>query len=298
MRFTLLFVFIAQLSSAQIPGVVKDSISGEPIPYVNIWIADSDKGISSDENGNYSLAGTFENALLVFSAIGYQTKKVKGDVSLVELNPVAYQLDAVQIEKPLGKKSIKLSGFNGSMFFYGSSWNMAKFFKADEKVLKHPFLKEITFWTDSDKDDCTVNLRLLKPGPDGAPGEDVLSKNILVPVTKGNHNTTMNVEKFHIKVPEEGIFIVIERLIIPENRLTMEAKAKSLSGGKRIIKSYSYEPEFRFLPSEINDTWNWTSSWNQHPKVHLSNPKAYENLLLKKFHDKFKTAALSITLTN
>ncbi|NMH28397.1 carboxypeptidase-like regulatory domain-containing protein [Flavobacterium silvaticum] len=298
MRKLLLSLLLPMLSCAQLSGVVRDSISGNPVPYANIWIEDSKKGTNANEKGEFELGKEFSNASLVFSAIGYETKKIKGNFSAVNLNPVSYQLDQVEIKKPFGNKSIKLSGFTGSWVLYQTNLNMAKFFPSDEKVLKHPYLKEITFRTVSQKEDCVVNLRFLQTDQNGFPGQDMLDENILVPVTKGDHNTTFNVERYHVKVPEGGIFIVIERLIIPENRLTTETKAKSLSGGKRILKSYSYEPTFGLLPSEVNDTWNWTGKWKQDGKEKLSNPQSYENLLMRKYHDKFKTAALSITLTD
>ncbi|WP_396162533.1 hypothetical protein [Flavobacterium sp.] len=37
-RLLLFLLLLGFYTSAQIKGVVKDSISGEPIPYVNIWV--------------------------------------------------------------------------------------------------------------------------------------------------------------------------------------------------------------------------------------------------------------------
>ena len=52
---TLLFFFITFSLSAQIRGVVKDSISGEPIPYVNIWVENETIGTTSEANGSFFL---------------------------------------------------------------------------------------------------------------------------------------------------------------------------------------------------------------------------------------------------
>jgi len=43
-----LFFFITFSLSAQIKGVVKDSLSGEPIPYVNIWVENETIGTTSE----------------------------------------------------------------------------------------------------------------------------------------------------------------------------------------------------------------------------------------------------------
>ena len=71
---TLLFFFITFSLSAQIRGVVKDSISGEPIPYVNIWVENETIGTTSEVNGRFSL-DIKEEKVLFFSALGYETKK-------------------------------------------------------------------------------------------------------------------------------------------------------------------------------------------------------------------------------
>ena len=72
-KFLVLF-FISFSLSAQIKGVVKDSISGEPIPYVNIWVENETIGTTSETNGNFSL-DIKEEKVLVFSALGYEVKK-------------------------------------------------------------------------------------------------------------------------------------------------------------------------------------------------------------------------------
>ena len=52
----ILFLLLISFSlSAQIKGVVKDSISGKPIAYVNIWVENENIGTTSEENGSFSL---------------------------------------------------------------------------------------------------------------------------------------------------------------------------------------------------------------------------------------------------
>ena len=64
---SILFFFITISLSAQIRGVVKDSISGEPIPYVNIWV----------ENGVIGLALHFLAISYVIVMGFYNTYKTK-----------------------------------------------------------------------------------------------------------------------------------------------------------------------------------------------------------------------------
>ncbi len=52
--FAVLFV-TSICSSSQIKGVVKDSISGEPIPFVNIWVENETIGTTSEADGTFFL---------------------------------------------------------------------------------------------------------------------------------------------------------------------------------------------------------------------------------------------------
>ena len=88
----LLFIFFPGNSYSQvrtISGSVSDATTGEPLLGVTVSIEGTTNGIVSDINGNYSLSNVNEDAVLVFSMIGYLTEyvpvlgKEKIDVSLV-----------------------------------------------------------------------------------------------------------------------------------------------------------------------------------------------------------------------
>ena len=71
----LLFVLLLLgfYTSAQIKGVVKDSISGEPIPYVNIWVENETIGTTSEIDGSFQLASPLDKNI-VFAILGYKKK--------------------------------------------------------------------------------------------------------------------------------------------------------------------------------------------------------------------------------
>jgi len=83
MKF-LFFLFLSFSLSAQIKGVVKDSISGEPIPYVNIWVENETIGTTSELDGSFSL-DLKEEKILVFSALGFETKKISSKNEIILL---------------------------------------------------------------------------------------------------------------------------------------------------------------------------------------------------------------------
>lgn len=73
--FTAIFIFLmAGISFAQpmtVRGVVKDSSTGEPVPFASIQIKGTSTGASTDGDGVFSI-DVVKDAVLVFSSIGYK----------------------------------------------------------------------------------------------------------------------------------------------------------------------------------------------------------------------------------
>lgn len=63
------------MTAAQIRGVVKDSLTGQPIPYANIWVENENVATTSEEDGTFSIVVT-KDKNLIFSALGYEKKKL------------------------------------------------------------------------------------------------------------------------------------------------------------------------------------------------------------------------------
>jgi hypothetical protein len=59
-----------------VQGRVIDGDTGETMPGVNVTIQGTTTGTTTDINGNYQLVLPFDNAVLVFSFIGYSTQEV------------------------------------------------------------------------------------------------------------------------------------------------------------------------------------------------------------------------------
>ncbi len=113
-------IFSSKLTLAQTPtievyGVVKDSLTGEPLPFANVFIASSTIGVSTDNQGKFAFpkikAGVYE---IVVSFIGYQTSMQVLDVEEGKRYEVNFkvpqkikQLKAVQV-KSLSDKEWQL----------------------------------------------------------------------------------------------------------------------------------------------------------------------------------------------
>ncbi|HYW34707.1 MAG TPA: SusC/RagA family TonB-linked outer membrane protein, partial [Balneolaceae bacterium] len=60
----------------QVQGTVTQASNGKPLPAVNVVVQGTSTGTTTDKNGHYSLGIPSEQDTLVFSYIGYKTKKV------------------------------------------------------------------------------------------------------------------------------------------------------------------------------------------------------------------------------
>lgn len=291
----LLFLALISLNGfGQISGIVKDSVSGEAIPYVNIWIENKEIGTSSDKDGRFTINDEDKDATLVFSAVGYTTKKEKCTTANqpVYLIPKVTELPEVVVSNRQHSEtyvigSIKRSQIKSNFGANDKPWIVAKFFPYETKYAKTPFLKSIRFSSDSKTSGAIVNVRLYDKGEDGKPGNYLTSENILVTVPKGKKIVTVNLEEYHISFPSNGFFIGFERLIIGKNRYVVEYTEEGDKTRKKYFENF-YAPGIGFsLVNTNHNSWLFSrGNWINYP----SHPDF--------FGDKVPEAAVEITLTN
>ncbi|HSD06590.1 TonB-dependent receptor [Flavobacterium sp.] len=107
---------ISAQNAKSISGVVKDEL-GMPLPGVNIAEKGTKNSASSDFDGKFTIKVSGNNAVLLFSFIGYESKSVNaaGKTTLnVSLNPSAESLSEVKIVS-YGYGTIKKENLTGSV---------------------------------------------------------------------------------------------------------------------------------------------------------------------------------------
>ena len=299
-RLIWIFLIVSQFAFSQIRGVVKDSISGEPIPFVNIWVENETIGTTSETNGSFSL-DIKEEKMLVFSALGYEVKKASSKSEVILLKSKVFELKEVVIEQPKFKKEIEVGNYETSGFRIGlGNINSAVYFKPYDEMITHPFLKKIKFLTKSDIEKAKIRIKILSVNADNTPGESLIDDEIIVSVKKGKSKNTVDLTGYRFKIPLIGFFISFEKLLIEENKYYTEHTYKDHQGNKITQKSMSIEPELCFIPIEYDIIWQSTinGNWTKSKKHILKDPKSYENLLMRKYHDKYLAPSMTITLTN
>lgn len=94
----LLFTSLVFSQNIEVKGTVTDQITGDPLPGVNIIVKGTNKGTSTDFDGNFELSDVSLNSVLVFSYLGYKVQEITirdSSPLTVALQEDAQSLDAV-----------------------------------------------------------------------------------------------------------------------------------------------------------------------------------------------------------
>ena len=219
-RLIWFFLIVSQFAFSQIRGVVKDSISGEPIPFVNIWVENETVGTTSEADGTFFLEASKQKNIVI-SVLGYERKTLKGsEISVVQLKPMTYDLREIVILNKKQSKQIEIGDIKNAIFqsFDNGPKIEAKFFPYQASYSKTKFIKEVTIFTDSRIDDATIKLHFYSVDENGFPGEELLTKDYIVTLKKGVIKHRFNISQFDWVFPEKGMFVAYEKLLIESNK--------------------------------------------------------------------------------
>ena len=75
----ILFFFILKATgqNVTITGTIKDSVTGEGLPYASIIFKNTTIGTASDENGYFSFSAPVGKKILEISYLGYDTQEIE-----------------------------------------------------------------------------------------------------------------------------------------------------------------------------------------------------------------------------
>ncbi|MEO9209562.1 MAG: carboxypeptidase-like regulatory domain-containing protein [Ginsengibacter sp.] len=251
-----------QLAFCQVKSVLIDSKTKEKISYVNIWVENENIGTTSNDSGEFELNLADTKKIIVFSAIGYTTKKmVAGDIgNIIELIPNIIVLQEVFIRPKKDTKELVIESFKKSEtnhFFVGGTtpWIVAKYFTYEDNYKTTPYLKKIRIITNSEIRQASFNIRLYSVNENGDPGEYLYDKNIIGVAKKGKTITEVDLSGLNIQFPENGFFIAYEWLIIESNKYEF---TYTRQGSNEKFKGIRYEPGIgTFIGNEQKNSWTY-----------------------------------------
>lgn len=301
--FTFFLSFCINAQTTKLTGKVIDSISGEPLPYVNIMLQNCEIGVTADINGNFELiiTDTLITDTIVFSHVGYQTIKENFNnlSNVISLARQAYLLSGVTIINHSKKPKAKLVNRfkpNECSIRYSNLNNMKKWipnrskeptieaisFEYKEEYGTNDKIKEVWVYLTSFKDSCTFRLRLLKSSTNVIPSTDLIYDPILVKVTNEKQLYKINIEKYNIRLSEHTIFVGVELLIRPENSSIIINEGKSVT---------IYSPFLNYFPTKEQKYHYWIYSQGKWSKITQKVPQ-----YTKSVREMFYKPAISLLL--
>ena len=101
-----------------VSGTVKSDVDGMPLPGVNVLVKNTNKGVVTDFDGNFSLTNVSENSVIVFTYVGFKTQEVLASANMqVSLKEDNESLDEIVLIG-YGSKSNGTFPTGGSMSNY------------------------------------------------------------------------------------------------------------------------------------------------------------------------------------
>lgn len=286
-RFLIVLIF-STISSAQIKGVVKDSITGKPIPYVSIWVENKNIGVTTETDGSFEIDCN-EKDKIIFSILGYYDEiNPINKNGIYFLIPKVYDIQEVVIIPKKNTKTIELGNSKRSNLSHLQGKHLqilAKHFN-NEYVDETLFLKEIIVWTKSPIKDATFKLRIFEfDTVKKLPSTNLLKELIVVKVKKGQHKNLIDISQYNIKFPKNGVVIGVENIICKENEYFYSNKALEHD---RI----SYAPQIVFNYEEEENSYIFINfKWSNRKKHSINYGKHKgKNLTIE--------PAINLTLTN
>lgn len=259
--FVLLF-FIALEGYPQVRGITIDASTQEPVSYVNICVENKKIGTTSDLSGNFYIPTIKTQETLVFSSVGYERKVVpiKDSIVKVYLQPKIYNIYAIEVrpKKDTDKKRInkilKLKS-NHYLICNGQPLIWARYFSNIPSQNYAPKISEVRILTRSDIQESKFIVRILSSNEFGEPDTDILNEPLIVEVKKGKNVVPIETDIYNLTIPENGIFVALEWLIIEENLSKKVGKSEITNSEYKV----RYSPDFVAFPKK-GDATAWVYS--------------------------------------
>lgn len=257
--FFLLFPFLVFSQQQVAKGMVLDKVTNEPIPYVNISILESTVGTSSDDDGSYVLSIKDEDIdkNVHLSSLGYKdtTLTVTSFTNLktIFLKPLTEQLDEVVItekfeEEFLEINKIKKNRLRGGYAAGSKPWILALYFPYDEKYSKTEYLNSLKVYVNRSsflkRYKSKFRIRIYDVDEKGMPGDDLLIEDLIVETKKKQKEAIIDLSKFNVVFPKDGLFIALEGLAIPYNAFEDVSTYVNKEGEKVTRQIVRYSPSF------------------------------------------------------
>ncbi len=209
-------------------GTLLDKETKRPVVYANLSFFNSNKGISSNEDGTFSmnLPQKYLSSKVHISCLNYKDTIVKASSlqnKTVYLQSKSVMLDEVTISKRV-EKSITLGQVKNRVEGVHTTGMrmLAKYFPKDKRAKCCSYLETIEIHfakKNRHRKEAKFRIRIFnKDKTSGLPKEDLLNVNLPVEIKNGQEKVRIDVSNYNLEIPENGLFVAFEKLFIPFNQ--------------------------------------------------------------------------------
>mgnify|MGYP000589695067 CR=1 FL=1 len=224
--FLLLFVTTQVFSQrVSFKGTLLDAVTKEPVVYANISFLETTKGISSKENGKFSMDiyQKYMNGKVHISCLNYKDTIVNAlnlNNAILLMQPKQNELDEVVLKKRVNRTFLKDKVKKKVHGVHSAGMRMmGKYFPKDKKNKYCNYLSKVTiYFSKRHNKKSKFRVRVFsRDEKTGLPKEDMLYENLPITVREKELKVTVDLSKYDLEMPKNGVFIAFEKLFIPFN---------------------------------------------------------------------------------
>lgn len=227
-QFVCFFLLVGISISAQIKSVVKDSLTGKPIPYVGIWTNSETKSFSSDKKGKFEIPKENTIEELLFFTSKYQAKKItihqlKESIYLTPISEEKAANKPIQKTEKIILNEFKFSKNYTAIAFDEQTTLLAKYIPYNESYSQTKFLKNIQIGLVSCLQNSVCKIRFFEADSEGNPSNEIANSEVISKIymqdetSKTETNSKINLIKKQIEFSKNGLFVALEIMFLDEN---------------------------------------------------------------------------------
>lgn len=226
------FTFANVNGQNKVQGYIFDKQTLNPLPYATIGALHQKYGTYTDTSGFFTLFFINESDSLlisylgyknVYTSVGYLNKNTKSFLEPMPINikeVVVRPKKSRKTEMEIGDFSKKSIGYINPPYHLNIQATFIPFPKEGDCVV----IKSICFKYKLLTYNSPLRIRILKPDKLGKPGDDIVTENIIFNNYRrnGKQIAIIDVTKYNITIPQNGVFIAFEWIDHNKNLTTLK----------------------------------------------------------------------------
>lgn len=219
----ILIIFVSQWTLGQISGTVKDGESGNPVPFVNVWVKNTLIGATTGEGGKFLIAKAKIGDSIHVSSLGYKTVEFSAKKeNKIVLRPKIDMLDEVVVIPMKNSSEYLIESFKkikkNRPWYNNGHYSLARYYGYKREYEKTPFINRISVITNNaKKENVLFKICLVKVAPNGEPSESGLIEERIMDSEKRVNEVYVDLKQEKVVFPKNGFFVVVDRLNLEEN---------------------------------------------------------------------------------